>query len=204
MDDDPDWPPPPEGALIRKAREMAIPKISRTKAAQLAGIDPGTFGMAERGYRDAGGSRHKVHTPDSTYAKMAAAVGVTPQQMAAAGQNQHAAALLAELTSQPGPHAPGAVLPDSTGTGPAPETAPDPGLAPYITLVREALGAAIRQHGPAAAGAQAFPDSPSAAAIWDNPRIPPAAKELLLARLLQAEGPLPGAADGTTGSSARN
>jgi hypothetical protein len=197
-DEDSDWPPPPEGALIRHAREMAIPKISRSTAAQRAGISYDNFGIAERGYRGPRSTRRKVNTPDTTWAKMAAAVGVTPAQMADAGQNQKAAELLAELTGKvpvPIPAAPGASQP---AVQPPPDPARDAGqppehklavlydgvdesqIAPYEARVRELLLDAIAGTGstePDAAGI--FSDENEIAAWRGGAEVMPDGQPLL-------------------------
>lgn len=88
-----DLPPPtPAGELLRRTRELSVPKLSRSDIAHRAGIDAGTLGNIERGYRHLGGKRTVAVPGDATViAKVAAALGITPGQLAGEGQRPDAA-----------------------------------------------------------------------------------------------------------------
>lgn len=96
-----DLPPPTaEGKLIRQARDLAIPRLSIRAAAARVGMSPEQWGNIERGYRYAkqnSGAPRRFSAPATTIAKMAAAVGVTAEQMETEGQRPDAAGVLAEM-----------------------------------------------------------------------------------------------------------
>jgi transcriptional regulator with XRE-family HTH domain len=83
--------PPPEACLIRRTREAAVPPLSRRQAAARAGISPSQWSDVERGSKRAGpGIVIPVQATAKTLAKMAAAVGATADQLAAAGRDDAA------------------------------------------------------------------------------------------------------------------
>ena len=83
--------PPPEASLIRRAREAAVPPLSRRQAAARAGISPSQWSDVERGSKRAGpGIVIPVQATAETLAKMAAAIGATADQLAAAGRDDAA------------------------------------------------------------------------------------------------------------------
>ena len=78
---------PPEGSLIRRRREAAVPPLSRRQAAAHAGISPSQWSDVERGSKRAGpGIVIPVQATPETLAKMAAAVGATAEELSAAGR----------------------------------------------------------------------------------------------------------------------
>lgn len=94
-------PAPPEGVLIESAREDA--GLSKREAARRAGISEGWWRTVVKGYQSlGGGDRGAVRdTPAKTIAKMAAVVGVTPEQLETEGERPDAAAILREMDRAP-------------------------------------------------------------------------------------------------------
>jgi transcriptional regulator with XRE-family HTH domain len=83
--------PPAEASLIRRRREAAVPPLSRRQAAARAGISPSQWSDVERGSKRAGpGIVIPVQATPETLAKMAAAIGVTAGELAAAGRDDAA------------------------------------------------------------------------------------------------------------------
>ena len=99
-----DLPRTPEGRLIRRARELAIPKLSIRAAAARIGMSPEQWGYAERGYLPSrgGAGEREFRPPAPTLARMGTALGLTPEQLAAAGRAD-AADALREMTGTPDP-----------------------------------------------------------------------------------------------------
>lgn len=86
--------PPPETGLIRDRREAAGSPLSRRQAAARAGISPSQWSDVERGCKRAGpGIVIPVQATAETLAKMAMAVGVSADELAAAGRDDAAAQL---------------------------------------------------------------------------------------------------------------
>lgn len=82
---------PPEAALIRQRREAAIPEMSRRQAAAKAAISPSQWSDVERGYKRAGsGVVVPVQSTADTLARMARVVGVSADDLAAAGRQDAA------------------------------------------------------------------------------------------------------------------
>lgn len=76
--------PPPEAALIASRRErLGMPK---REAARRAGVSEGTWRRIESGRAD-------IARPPGTLAAMAAVLGITPHELAAAGRRDAAGAL---------------------------------------------------------------------------------------------------------------
>jgi transcriptional regulator with XRE-family HTH domain len=94
-----DLPPPtPVGDLLRRAREMAVPKLSRPEVAHRAGIDPGTLGNIERGYRHLGNGRTRAVPGDAAVlAKVARVLQIPPERLEAEGGRRDAAERLREI-----------------------------------------------------------------------------------------------------------
>lgn len=90
--------PTPEGALIRRVRNSAKPRLTVTEAARRAGISAEMWGHIERGHRSGGqgAERVKVTAQAATLAHMADAVGVTPVGLEEAGRPD-AAVILREM-----------------------------------------------------------------------------------------------------------
>jgi len=86
----------PWGQLIRLARDAA--GLSIPAAARLAGVSRDNWGHIERGYQNLGAKRAPRSAPGnaSTVARMADAVGITPERLEEAGRSD-AAAVLREM-----------------------------------------------------------------------------------------------------------
>jgi transcriptional regulator with XRE-family HTH domain len=82
---------PPEALLMRRRREALSPPMSRRQAAAKAGISPSQWSDVERGIKKAGtGVTVPVQATARTLAKMAQAIGVTADELAAAGREDAA------------------------------------------------------------------------------------------------------------------
>lgn len=88
--------PTPEGRLVRRAREMASPKLSIRAAAGRIGLSAEQWGTIERGYRPtrAGEPPQPFSPPAATLARMAHALGISPERLKAEGQRPDAAEML--------------------------------------------------------------------------------------------------------------
>ena len=87
--------PPPWGALLTKA--LASAEISAREAARRAGISEGRWRQIASGYQVVSpGIYAPVHGPAKTLARMAAVVGVTPEQLTRAGRQDAAKALASQ------------------------------------------------------------------------------------------------------------
>lgn len=85
---------PAEAELIRRRRESAVPALSRRQAAAKAGISPSQWGDVERGTKNAGsGVIAPARATAGTLARMAQAIGVTPDELTAAGRRDAATQL---------------------------------------------------------------------------------------------------------------
>lgn len=85
--------PPPEGTLIRTARE-APPRMSIKQAARLAGVSDTRWRQIEQGYRmHRGRSEAEPPAPAPILARMARVAGVTPDDLRRAGRGDAAAEL---------------------------------------------------------------------------------------------------------------
>jgi transcriptional regulator with XRE-family HTH domain len=79
--------PPGEADLIRQRREAADPPMSRRQAAAKAGISASQWSDIERGHKQAGsGVTVPVQATAETLARMARVVGITADELAAAGR----------------------------------------------------------------------------------------------------------------------
>ena len=94
--------PPPEAGLIhRRRREASGPALSRRQAAARAGISPSQWSDVERGSKRAGpGIVIPVRATAETLAKMAAAVGVSADELTAAGRDDAAGQLRSATRQQ--------------------------------------------------------------------------------------------------------
>jgi transcriptional regulator with XRE-family HTH domain len=91
-------PQPPEGKLIADAADRM--NLSIREAARRAGISYGRWRQIVTGYQNVSpGSYARVRAPAKTLARMAAAVGVTAEQMGTEGQRPDAAEA---MRSEPG------------------------------------------------------------------------------------------------------
>jgi len=96
--------PTPEGQLVRRVREMAVPRLSIRAAAASIGMSPEQWGYAERGYTPGRGGKppRRFRPPTATLARMAHAVGVTPERLEHEGGRPDAADILHDmLRSEP-------------------------------------------------------------------------------------------------------
>ena len=152
-------PPPPtaEGELIRQARDLAIPRLSIRAAATRIGMSPEHWGNIERGYRYAKQDEppRPFAAPAPTIAKMASAVGVTPDQLTDAGR-EDAARMLEEIRRRES-----TPLPRMT---PELEAATRPHLAEIQARVEVASHAYAGKH---LTGSMIFPTSAGNARRWD-------------------------------------
>ena len=164
----------PEGDLIRRARERAIPKLSIRAAAARIGISPEHWGNIERGYKSVSSAeppRRLAPASAALIAKMAQVTGVRPADLTAAGR-EDAARELEEAQRRPAPPVLAAV----------PTVGPDVPAAPPGFLTREMEEAALpfvipiwrRLYALALrgvtdpSGAQVFGDSSPDAGVWDR------------------------------------
>jgi transcriptional regulator with XRE-family HTH domain len=94
-----------EGAALQRA--MVRERLSARQAANQAGISEGRWRQIVAGYQSAGGQHIPVTAPPATLARMAAAVGVTADDLTEAGRSD-AAEILRDLTQRrPQPVNPG-------------------------------------------------------------------------------------------------
>ncbi|WP_158920608.1 hypothetical protein [Streptomyces sp. NBRC 109706] len=110
----------PEGALIETAQRSL--RIQVKDAAQAAGISLSHWRQIVTGCQAIKGGYKSVRAPDGTLAKMANAVGVTPEELESAGRAGAASALRAikdGLTRPPGP--PSAATPTASDIPPPPD-----------------------------------------------------------------------------------
>ena len=91
--------PPPEAQLIAELREKP-PKMSQGEAARRAGISPTRWRQIEYGVRHFRGDVYpEPPAPAAILAKMAHAVGATPEQLTERGRADAAGELAALLAS---------------------------------------------------------------------------------------------------------
>jgi hypothetical protein len=157
------------GALIRRARELAVPKMSIRAAAARIDMSPEQWGNIERGYRYTKNDEppRSFDPPAATIAKMASVVGVTPAQLASTGREDAASA----LESLPGY--------DSSPVSPSPQQqsfisalqADSDEIEPYERQVWSEVADALGRYGQDATGAQVFPASPVEQATWNTHKL---------------------------------
>lgn len=100
--------PTPEGELIRRVRNLSIPKLSIPAAAARIGLSAEQWGYVERGYYPArdGNPPRPFSPPAATLAKMAGALRISPDRLESEGQRPDAAKILREiLCGEPQPAA---------------------------------------------------------------------------------------------------
>jgi len=170
---------PPEGKLIAEA--AARRGLSLRKAAKQAGISYGRWRQIATGYQNVSpGEFAIVRAPGGTLAKMARVVGVTPEQLAAAGR-QDAAEAMQDAGQESASHLTLVPVDDVAAERrrladqwAAMVTAP---VGPELREVRAAIDAAP----PGASGHDIFPDTPALAEIWSMKETPPQYKVLAMA-----------------------
>ncbi|MFG1805102.1 helix-turn-helix domain-containing protein [Streptomyces sp. NPDC049040] len=82
---------PPEGLLIKRAQLAA--RLSQREAARRAGLSEARWRQLVSGFQLVSRTRVPVRSPDETLARMARAVGVSAEQLEAAGRGDAADAL---------------------------------------------------------------------------------------------------------------
>ena len=86
---------PPEGRLLEEALDARRPHMTQREAARLAGISDARWRQLVTGYQSVGQGHYAPLTARAeTLARMAAAVGVTPEQLAGVEREDAAAVLL--------------------------------------------------------------------------------------------------------------
>lgn len=94
-------PVPPEGILLKRAREgRRTRKMSMRAAARAADVSETTWRHAEAGSEPKGSLRLPYRVGDATLARMALTVGVTSAELREAGRGE-AAAILDEMGRRP-------------------------------------------------------------------------------------------------------
>jgi hypothetical protein len=91
----------PEGELIDRLRKSRLPKMSATKAANLAGMSEGWWRQLIKGHQARNGLYIPAVAADDTLARMAAVVGATPEQLEDVGRDGAAVVLRALLSNPP-------------------------------------------------------------------------------------------------------
>lgn len=106
-------PAPPEAALIRLARQAA--NIRMAKAAKEAGVSLARWSHIENAYETRQGTARPVKAKADTLARMARAIGLSPERLESEGQRPDAAEILREMLRP--------------AAGPAPPSFPEPPTA---------------------------------------------------------------------------
>jgi len=163
--------PTPEGQLIRRVRDLSIPKLTIRAAAERIGLSAEQWGYIERGYRPAraGEPPRPFSPPAATLAKMAHALRITPERLESEGQRPDAAEILREILHRDVEAADAAPAPAASLPAPpmddAARTAAD---RPYADRIWERLRAWAAKGVTDPSGAQLFgPGTPDAQA-WDG------------------------------------
>jgi transcriptional regulator with XRE-family HTH domain len=89
----------PEGALLRLARQAA--GLSIPEAVRLSGVSKARWSQVESGHETRAGVIRPVQAKADTLARMARAVGVTPERLESEGQRADAAEILREILRAP-------------------------------------------------------------------------------------------------------
>ena len=127
---------PPEGRLIADAANRL--DLSIREAARRAGISYGRWRQIVTGYQNVSpGSVAPVHAPAGTLAKMAAAVGVTPEQMDTEGLRPDAAEAMRHLAVTP------SAAPERPVVRDFARVDDEEALKPYVEQVLRELYAAV-------------------------------------------------------------
>ena len=171
-----DLPAPPEGKLIRAARERAIPKLSIRAAAASLGISPEHWGNIERGYKSVSADKEPlpVEASPDLLAKIGRLLGITPSQMETEGERPDAAEVM--RCSAP--------LPVAVNSAVAAGLDPDDPHDPWLSAIRQQVAAARLIHGDDVTGSQIFFGTPSSsyeAGLWDDKRFNEESRVILIA-----------------------
>lgn len=194
----------PEGALLRLARDAA--GISIPEAVRRSGVSKARWSQVESGTETRNGVTRPVQAKAGTLARMARAVGITPERLESEGQRPDAAKVLREILAQD------AAAPVAAAPSPAEDFARQMGVDPsdpddpWLRSVRRDIAAAVMAHGAGATGAQVFrghPGSDIEAMLWDAPGLSQEGKEQAIAAMradrARYEASRPGDASGTAG-----
>jgi transcriptional regulator with XRE-family HTH domain len=87
--------PPPEASLLHRARESA--EITMAEAAKTAGITDTRWSQIERGHERRKGIDVPARAKAGTLARMARAIGISPERLESEGQRPDAAEILREI-----------------------------------------------------------------------------------------------------------
>jgi transcriptional regulator with XRE-family HTH domain len=90
-------PPPPEAVLLYRARESA--EITMADAARSAGITDTRWSQIERGHERRKGIDVPARAKAGTLARMARAIGISPERLESEGRRPDAADILREILS---------------------------------------------------------------------------------------------------------
>lgn len=94
--------PPAEAVLIEQLRRAARPRLAARRAAELAGLSEARWRQIAQGYQQINpDTRVDVRARDETLARMAWAVGATPEQLNEVGREDAGKALLALIHQAP-------------------------------------------------------------------------------------------------------
>jgi len=155
---------PPEGRLLAAATERS--GLSIREASRRAGLSYGRWRQITSGVQHVSpGNFAAVRAPARTLAKMAAAVGVTPEQMETEGQRPDVAGIMRAEPAPPQPprrHATGIRVID--------EAATDEEVAPFEWQVESEIARAEAKYGPEPTGEQIFGAGAEASA-WNSPSV---------------------------------
>jgi transcriptional regulator with XRE-family HTH domain len=167
--------PTPEGQLIRRVRDLSIPRLTIRAAAERIGLSAEQWGYIERGYRPAraGEPPRPFSPPAATLAKMARALRITPERLESEGQRPDAAEILREILHREVEAADAATpaalpVPGEPPGWMASDEARTAANRPYADQIRGRLNLLRGQGIPSPSGAQLFPDSPADARDWDK------------------------------------
>jgi transcriptional regulator with XRE-family HTH domain len=103
--------PPPEASLLHRTRESA--GITITEAARAAGITDTRWSQIERGHERRKGIDVPARAKAGTLARMARAIGISPERIESDGERPDAAEILREMLRAPEPAPPQAAVPGS-------------------------------------------------------------------------------------------
>ena len=165
----------PEGQLIRRVRDLSIPKLTIRAAAERIGLSTEQWGYIERGYRPAraGEPPRPFSPPAATLAKMAHALRITPERLESEGQRPDAAEILREILHrevEAADAATPAALPVPAGPPGwmAEDAARSAANRPYADRIRGALDLLRIQGVTDPTGEQLFGEGTADAQDWDK------------------------------------
>ena len=124
------------------------------------------------------GSFATVHAPARTLAKMAAVVGITPEQMETEGQRPDAAEAMRQQV-------PGRITPPESRPVRAVPADDEPGLLPWLETVQADEDAAREKYGPDPAAEQIFRE-PWEVELWRSVNLPLRTKRRTIAQVRKA------------------